>query len=259
MIPTKVGGTYPSFIVGDLTKDDQFSKLPFVTGPPLLKFYAGVPLITTRGIPIGSLFIVDDRVRPPLSDDDINFMGTMAVTIMKHISMVRQMEEHRRGIKMNRGLASFVKGRGELVDAEVDMDVSEATEFAGQLKTYAGVRRTNFEGSVPVPLGSVVGSAETVQHEAEDPVTKTTEGVSASHVELEAQPMRPSPVSVSQPASFMGTSVGTSPPQEHQHKTTCSPGDAISEASPLKNLFSRAVNLIREVRTEAQRFLKARF
>ena len=247
MTPTKAGGTYPSFIVGDLTKDEQFNQLPFVTGPPLLKFYAGVPLITRRGIPIGSLFIVDGRVRPPLSDDEINFMGTMAGTIMKHIGMVRQVEEHRRGIKMNRGLASLVEGRGELVDAEGDMGDREATKMTGQLNTDTGVRRTNSKGLTSVPLGSVFGSAESIGREAKEhsaALAKTDERILASHAELEAQPMRSS--LASQPASFHGTGVGISSPQEHQNKTTCSPGDAISESLPMKVLFSRAANLIRE-------------
>jgi len=243
--PTKAGGTYPSFIVGDLSKDEHFNQLPFVTGPPLLKFYAGVPLITRRGIPIGSLFVVDDRVRPPLSDDEINFMGTMSGTIMKHIDMVRQVEEHRRGMKMNRGLASLVEGRGELVEAED----GEATVITGQLKTDTGVGITESKGLTPVPLRSVFGSAESFGREENQysvAVAKTEEGILASHVELEAQPMRPNLASVSQPASFHGISISMSSLQEHQNKTTFTSGDAISEASPIKIIFSRAANLIRE-------------
>ena len=245
--PTKAGGTYPSFIVGDLTKDEQFNQLPFVTGPPLLKFYAGVPLITRRGIPIGSLFIVDDRVRT-LSDDEINFMGTMASTIMKHIDMVRQVEEHRRGMKMNLGLASLVEGRGELADAKVDMEDTDATKMTGELKRDSEIG-TNFEGltpHTPNTVGSVFGPAK---HEAKEHFAaeaKTEEEMLASHVELKAQPMRPSLASVSQPVSFHEMGVRISSPQEHQNEPACSPGDAISEASPRKLLFSRAVNLIRE-------------
>src|SRR4051794_33317510 len=84
-VPPTQKGEYPSFIVNDLRQDDRFNELPFVTGDPFLKFYAGVPLVTKRGIPIGSLFVVDDRVWQGLSKDNINFMGTMAETIMRHL------------------------------------------------------------------------------------------------------------------------------------------------------------------------------
>jgi len=74
-------GEYPCFIVNDLSKDERFSELPFVAEAPHLRFYAGVPLITKRGIPIGSLFVVDDQVGQGWSRDKIHFMGTMAKTI----------------------------------------------------------------------------------------------------------------------------------------------------------------------------------
>ncbi|OBT64970.1 hypothetical protein VE03_05631 [Pseudogymnoascus sp. 23342-1-I1] len=242
--PTKAGEAYPSFIVGDLTKDEQFNQLPFVIGPPLLKFYAGVPLITKRGIPIGSLFIVDDRVRLLLSDDEINFMGTMAGTIMKHLDMVRQVEEHRRGMKMNRGLASLVEGRGELLDTEIDMEVnledSDKTKMTGPLKTDTEVGRTNFKESKPVPVGSVFGEAK--EHSAVE--TRRETGMVASHVELENQPARSS-----LPTSYhdIRASISSAKDSEGNHsRPMCSPEDDISEASPRQILFSRAANLIRE-------------
>jgi hypothetical protein len=54
------------FEVLDLTKDDRFKELPFVTAKPFFKYYCGVPLITKSGIPIGSLFALDDKVREPI-------------------------------------------------------------------------------------------------------------------------------------------------------------------------------------------------
>lgn len=82
-----------------------------MTGSPHLRFYAGVPLITKRGIPIGSLFVVDDRVGSGFESEKIHFMATMANTIISHMEMIREIEEHRRGMKMSRGLASFVEGK----------------------------------------------------------------------------------------------------------------------------------------------------
>ena len=74
-MPPAPPGEYTAFIISDLAKDDRFNRLPFVTGPPYPKFYAGTPLLTKRGIPIGSLFVVDDSPREILSKDEIRFMG----------------------------------------------------------------------------------------------------------------------------------------------------------------------------------------
>jgi hypothetical protein len=120
--------------------------LPFVTGEPHLKFYAGVPLITKRGIPIGSLFVVDDRAGLPLNREQRHFMGTMAVTIMKHMEMAREVEEHRRGMKMSRGLASFVEGRAELAEADMEAEDNEGSRIAGQFEEPS-ITKTRSKGS----------------------------------------------------------------------------------------------------------------
>ncbi|RKF60728.1 putative two-component sensor protein histidine protein kinase [Erysiphe neolycopersici] len=111
---------YPHFIVDDLSKDERFNKLPFVTGAPFLKRYIGVPLITKRGIPIGSLFVVDDRLGNGLSKESLTFLGTMAKTVMRHFELTRTVQEHRRGMKMSQGLSSLIEGRDEPLNTVIE-------------------------------------------------------------------------------------------------------------------------------------------
>lgn len=248
--PKKVGGTYPSFVVDDLSTDEQFNELPFVTGPPLLRFYAGVPLITRRGIPIGSLFIVDDRVRPPLSKDYIDFMGTMAGTIMKHISMVAQVEEHRRGMKMNRGLASLIEGRGKLVvDEASDVEDTDSTELEAKSKASTSVGRTSPKVCKQVPVGSVTELVQSSGCERKEKSLATVQNdaeILAPHVEVTAQLMDPVIATLSQSPSSYGTTVAVSSPQDSLNEVKGSFGDTKSEITSRSILFSRAANLIRE-------------
>ncbi len=53
-----VNNGFPLFEVPDLREDNRFNKLPFVTGPPFLRFYAGTPLTTQRGVNIVGTFPV---------------------------------------------------------------------------------------------------------------------------------------------------------------------------------------------------------
>jgi hypothetical protein len=46
-------------LISDACQDDRFRNNPFVTGPPGIRFYAGVPLISYRGNAIGALCVVD--------------------------------------------------------------------------------------------------------------------------------------------------------------------------------------------------------
>lgn len=107
---------FPSlFTVTDLSKDERFNHLPFVTGPPHFKFYAGTPLTTKKGVNIGSLFILDDMVRPQLSDDHELFLATIAQTVMRHIEITMEAEERRKVMRLSLGMNAFVEGKSRLV------------------------------------------------------------------------------------------------------------------------------------------------
>ncbi|KAK3178063.1 hypothetical protein OEA41_000195 [Lepraria neglecta] len=108
-------GRAPCFTVTDLSKDERFNQLPFVSGPPYFKFYAGTPLTTRRGINIGSLFVVDDVVRPSLNADQEAFLGTIAQTIMKHMETSREAEERKKVMRLSHGMNAFVKGKSRML------------------------------------------------------------------------------------------------------------------------------------------------
>ncbi|KAH7412714.1 histidine kinase-group I protein [Cadophora sp. MPI-SDFR-AT-0126] len=244
-VAPQTNGQYPSFIVDDLSKDERFNTLPFVTGAPFLKFYAGVPLITKRGIPIGSLFVVDDRVGNGLSEDKIHFMGTMAVTIMRHMEMVREVEEHRRGMKMSRGLASFVEGRAELAEADLDAEDGEGTKIVGQFETDHSITRTKSKGSI---RSSIFHTALDREKEYSAALFKTEEGILAANQPATDTQSRPDLESMSQShqSSFGGTSVTIPSPNDPQGHSGSPLNDDQSESTAMKVLFSRAANLIRE-------------
>ena len=55
------------FTVADACKDPRFSDNPLVQGEPGIRFYAGTPLVTSLGQPIGALCIIDRIARPSLT------------------------------------------------------------------------------------------------------------------------------------------------------------------------------------------------
>lgn len=63
-------------VVEDMSKDARFFRIPFVEGPPYLRFYAGAPLLGSNGHRYGTLCILDYEPRsfpPQLLNTLINF------------------------------------------------------------------------------------------------------------------------------------------------------------------------------------------
>jgi hypothetical protein len=126
-------------MVTDLTTEPRFKQLGFVTGPPYLRFYAGTPIITDKGIPIGSLFVVDEKVRAGLGDDEIEFLGTMSKTIMKHLEMNREAAQRKRALKMSEGLSRFVE---EMTDSNRNKGKRQVKSFRSSIHKDDSLRQS---------------------------------------------------------------------------------------------------------------------
>ena len=65
------------FIVPDARRDDRFATNPLTTGSPNIVFYAGVPLVDAEGYPLGSLCVIDRRLRT-LTDNQLLSLRALA-------------------------------------------------------------------------------------------------------------------------------------------------------------------------------------
>ena len=70
-------GKHDVLIVNDASKDDRFAHMPYVTGEPHIRFYAGVPLTYLDGSKMGTFCILDTKPRT-LSDDEIEHLKSLA-------------------------------------------------------------------------------------------------------------------------------------------------------------------------------------
>jgi PAS domain S-box-containing protein len=68
------------FIVEDASKDKRFFDNPLYLQAPHVKFYAGVPLITSSGNKLGTLCVIDKKEKK-LSDDQLKALKALATQV----------------------------------------------------------------------------------------------------------------------------------------------------------------------------------
>ena len=102
------------FIVPDATMDQRFAQNPFVTSEPKIRFYAGAPLITPDGYPLGTLCVIDKVPRElrPEQKQALTILAHHVVTQLELRRRTRQLREARDGTA--RLQADLDKARAEL-------------------------------------------------------------------------------------------------------------------------------------------------
>lgn len=81
--------------IEDLSKDDRFKKLPYVADEPHFKFYAGAPLITKRGLALGSLCVFDTKTNK-LTDTQREDLKALAGEVVTQLELRKQEDEFKK-------------------------------------------------------------------------------------------------------------------------------------------------------------------
>jgi two-component sensor histidine kinase len=88
-------------VIPDVRQEPRLASNPLVTGEPHIRFYAGVLLETSDGLPLGSLCVLDDDVRT-LSEPQAFALQTLARQVMALLELRRAVAQRDRALDARR-------------------------------------------------------------------------------------------------------------------------------------------------------------
>ena len=103
-------------VVPDALEDERFFDNPLVAADPKIRFYAGVPLITTDGYPLGTICVID-RVPRELSAEQLLALKALSNHVITQFEL---RQSHRKINQYYRALQDTEKMLSTLINASPD-------------------------------------------------------------------------------------------------------------------------------------------
>ncbi|MCJ8191764.1 PAS domain-containing protein [Sphingomicrobium aestuariivivum] len=135
------------FEIPDARLDERFVNNALVTGEPFIRFYAGAPLVSVEGAPLGALCVISSEPREGLSPLQREGLSVLAAAVMRRLEARRRELETSKGREeAKRLLAASQQQFDNLADALPQMAWS--TDGAGKTD-YFNARWYEFTGAAP--------------------------------------------------------------------------------------------------------------
>lgn len=98
----------PALVIPDISIHEKYKDRGYAGKG--VNFYAGVPITTRSGHPIGVYTVTDDKPRDGLGAAELRFMTDMAQTVVVHLEAIKNDRARARGERLIEGIGDFIKG-----------------------------------------------------------------------------------------------------------------------------------------------------
>tara|TARA_B110001454_G_C12722892_1_gene435552 strand:+ start:9363 stop:10985 length:1623 start_codon:yes stop_codon:yes gene_type:complete len=118
------------FVVPDATKDKRFVDNPLVTDGPKIRFYAGMPIVSPDGCPIGTVCVIDSKPRT-LSSEQMRALESLSNQISRLLELKSEIakgEKARKKLEIKRTALDSITEGTLLQDSNgIIVDYNQAT------------------------------------------------------------------------------------------------------------------------------------
>ena len=145
------------FVVTDAWKDERFFDNPLVTGEPGVVFYAGVPLNTTKGLPLGTLCVIDHKPRK-LSEKQMSSLKALSNQVVNLLELRRKTMQLEQA---NQELYHFAKLAAHDIKTPLNNIVMIADVLSQSAKQNFSIEEVNLVDMIGVSsrrLGNMIDS-----------------------------------------------------------------------------------------------------
>jgi hypothetical protein len=175
-------------VFDDLRNVDEFKNELVVTEGPQIRFLACVPLRSPLyNLIIGTYIVTDDKPHEGLTEDEIEFLVDMGVTVMDHLEAQRNNKKQYRSERMLKAVSLFIEGKSTLREwwlqgGHKAQQTSAKKRVRSDAKTLESQADVEFGVQEPVEQLSQ-HTQELSEHDERPPLSRSPSSSTLSHID----------------------------------------------------------------------------